>query len=69
MLEKEDKTAAIGKGIEIASRPFKALELDAWNRADVKMAWTVDSDATLREIQKLNPDYIIVKDYPLPAQV
>jgi len=67
MLGKDDRTAAIGKGIEAASLPFKALESDAWSRADVKMAWTVDSDATFKEIQKLDPDYIIVKDYPLPS--
>ncbi|MEX2681322.1 MAG: hypothetical protein Q6373_006960 [Candidatus Sigynarchaeota archaeon] len=67
MLEKDDRTATLGKGIEIASLPFKALESDAWNRADVKMAWTVDSNATLKEIQKLGPDYIIVSEYPLPS--
>jgi hypothetical protein len=67
MLEQQDKTAGIGTVIEAASLPFKALETDAWNRADVKMAWTVDSEATFQEIQKLNPDYIIVKEYPLPS--
>jgi hypothetical protein len=66
MLEQEAKTATFGAVLEAASLPFKALESDAWNRADVKMAWTVDSDATFQEIQKLNPDYIIVKEYPLP---
>lgn len=65
MLEKDDMTSALGKGIAAVSRPFKALESYAWNCADVKMAWTVDSDATLQEIQKLNPDYIIVAEYPL----
>ncbi len=67
MLEQQDKTTAIGTVIEAASRPFKAMELEAWNRADVKMAWTVDSDATFQSIQKLNPDYIIFKEYPLPS--
>ena len=64
ILEKNDRTANLGRGIKNAFRPLTDFELDAWNHADVKMAWTITSDEILQEILKLDPDYIIVEELP-----
>lgn len=62
-LEKSEKTASLGRSLKNASRQLTELELDAWNHADVKMAWTITSDEILQEVRKLNPDYMIVEEF------
>jgi hypothetical protein len=64
ILEQFGETALLGKSLADAFRPLTTFELNAWHRADVRMAWTVTSDETYREIVKLGPDYIIVEDMP-----
>ena len=64
MFEEHEETADYGKALKNAFQPLTSKEAAAWKQADVRMAWTITSRELLAEARKLDPDYIIVEEFP-----
>ncbi|HME51364.1 MAG TPA: hypothetical protein VKM55_04050 [Candidatus Lokiarchaeia archaeon] len=64
MLEEHEETADYGKALKSAFQPLTSKEAAAWKQADVRMAWTITSRELLDEARKLEPDYVIVDEFP-----
>ncbi|MBN2151206.1 MAG: hypothetical protein JW839_07175 [Candidatus Lokiarchaeota archaeon] len=65
-LEQTTEYTDVVRAIKPVILAYKQIEMDAWNEADVRMAWTITSTRMLEEIRKLEPDYVIIDEYPLP---
>lgn len=64
MLEEHEETADYGKALKNVFQPLTSQEAAAWKQADVRMAWTITSRELLDEARKLDPDYVIMEEFP-----